>query len=215
MLWIDLVFNLLIVLSTVLAVCAFFFTGPDALGSTGVQSFRYFTTDSNILAAAAAAVMAAQDLRALRGGTGLSRAALCFKLVGTVSVSVTLVTVVCFLVPMSGGNGLAFFRGNTFALHLSTPLLAIVSFLVLEQGEPLRFRVIFPALIPTVLYSAVYAYMVIGTGRWFDWYGFTFGGRYALAPAAVLAMYVLTFVLAWAEWWLRRRLMSRKQKQAA
>lgn len=50
---VDLFLNLVIVLTTAGAVLSYFIGGPDVLGSQGVMCFRYFTTDSNILAAVA------------------------------------------------------------------------------------------------------------------------------------------------------------------
>lgn len=202
----SLILNGLIVVSTVLAVGCYFFGRKDVLGSSGSGCLRYFTTDSNILVAIASLVLIFCELPLLRcPEKTLPKWALLFKFVGTVSVTITLLTVVLFLAPVSamkeGWKMIGFyFEGNIFALHLSTPLLAIFSLLLteneIETGVSLRFRDTLWALAPTVVYSLVYAYMVIFDGRWTDWYGFTFGGYYAVAPISMLVMYGVTLVIS-------------------
>lgn len=202
----SLILNALIVVSTVLAVGCYFWVGPDVLGSSGSGCFKYFTTDSNVLVAVASLVLIICELPLLHNPEkGLPKWALLFKFAGTVSVNITLLIVLFFLAPVScmknGWQMFGFyFEGNTFALHLSTPLLAIFSLLLteneIETGVSLRLRDTLWALAPTVVYSFVYAYMVIFDGRWTDWYGFTFGGNYAVAPISMLVMYCVTFAIS-------------------
>ncbi len=101
----DIIINIVIVISTVLATVLYFFGGPDNLGSQGVDCFKYFTTDSNIVAAVA-----------------------------------------------------------------------------------------------SLLYI-----MVIVVKRWNDWYGFTFGGRFGLAPVAIVGMLLITLAIAMVERWIRNK----------
>lgn len=205
------VLNCLIVISTVLAVGVYFVSGPNALGDSGTDCFKYFTTDSNILVALAACIMLPFNLRqAKHPEKEYPRWALILKLVATGSVTITLLTVVFFLAPIGAMNGglqgfLFYFSGNIFALHLSTPLLAIVCFTAFErEGELPRSSCLW-ALLPTVIYSIVYAVMVVFVGRWDDWYGFTFGGKLYLAPASMLVMYLVTYVVALILHALRKR----------
>lgn len=196
------ILNCLIVISTVLAVGVYFVSGPDVLGSSGKDCFKYFTTDSNILVALTALIMLPFNLRQARHPEKeYPRWALNLKLVGTGSVTITLLTVVFFLAPIGAMNGglqsfLFFFEGNIFALHLSTPLLAIVCFTAFEREGRLPFSACLWALLPTVVYSIVYLVMVVFVGSWTDWYGFTFGGKNYLAPVSMLAMYLVTFAVA-------------------
>lgn len=196
------VLNCLIVISTVLAVGVYFISGPDVLGSSGKECFKYFTTDSNVLVALTALIMLPYNLRQARHPEKESpRWALIMKLVGTGSVTITLLTVVFFLAPIGAMNGgvesfLFYFSGNIFALHLSTPLLAIVCFAAFEREGELPFSSCLWALLPTVIYSVVYLVMVVFEKSWEDWYGFTFGGKNYLAPVSMLVMYLVTFAVA-------------------
>lgn len=196
------ILNCLIVISTALAVGVYFVSGPNALGDSGTDCFKYFTTDSNILVALTALIMLPFNLRLARHPEKeYPRWALIMKLVGTGSVTITLLTVIFFLAPIGAMNGglqgfLFFFEGNIFALHLSTPLLAIVCFILFEREGELKKSACLWALLPTVLYSIVYLVLVAFTKTWDDWYGFTFGGKYYLAPASMLVMYLVTFAVA-------------------
>ena len=213
----DLVFHILIVLSTVIAVVLFFYSGPDALGSTGVGCFKYFTTDSNVMMALASLVCIFFETGMLRDpGKKMPGWVLTLRFAGTVSVAVTLLTVVFFLAPVScmqGGirNFLFFFEGNTFALHLSTPLLAIVSFLFFSGKEKISFVKSLWNLTPTVVYSVVYLIFVVFVRIWYDWYGFTFGGHNELAPVSMLAMYLVTLGISEALRRIRARIAKKKE----
>lgn len=197
---IAMILNILIVLSTVWAVGYYFFAGPDVLGSAGTGCFKYFTTDSNVLTALASLVMLVFQCRSLRDpDAAVPKPVLIFKLVGTVSVTITLLTVVFFLAPVAAAKGgwpsyLFFFTDNIFCLHLSTPLLAIAAYW-LERDERITFRNSLWALSSTVVYSIVYLVMVVFVQAWTDWYGFTFGGKLYMAPVSMIAMYLLTFGL--------------------
>lgn len=199
----DLVLNLAVAALTVMAVYNYFTGGPDALGSVNAQTFRYFTTDSNLLMALIAVIYAAFNVVCLvRPQTAEPEWLHILKFVGTAAVSVTFVTVVIFLGPTaamrSGMRGyLRMFEGNVFFLHFLCPVLAIISFALLERGARLTPAQNLWALIPTVVYSIVYLIMVVLIKHpWPDFYGFTFGGRLWAVPLSMAAMYLLTYGLA-------------------
>ena len=209
---IGILLNLLIVLSTAWAVGVYFFMDADALGLSGTQCFRYFTTDSNVLALLVSLLMLVFQVRSFFRGVKIPEWVLILKFVGTVAVTLTLLTVVFFLVPTSHGNPLRFFAGNIFVLHLSTPVLCVVSLLFFEREPVLPFRAVWFGLLPTVVYSFVYAGMIVSK-RWPDFYGFTFGGNLKIAPVSMIVMYAFTFLIAWAERAIRKALL--RQKAAA
>lgn len=199
----DLLLNAAIVLTTGWAVLMYFIGEPDILGSHDVQCFKYFTTDSNILAALGSLAWLVFRWRTKeepqrRPPTWL----VLLKFVGTVAASVTLLTVVFFLAPMAAvrGKGLAtvllFFTGNVFVLHLSTPVLAIVSTLLLEKEPPMTPRQALWGTLPTTVYGIVYLTMVVLLRRWDDWYGFTFGGQYQYVPVVMIVMFLFSWGLS-------------------
>ena len=197
--FIDFLLNLLIVLSTVWAVKYYYIGGPDALGSVGNASLKYFTTDSNILVAIAAFVMMLYNVaRFVKPEAVIPKWVSVFKYAGTSAVALTLLTVMFFLGPVfalqrgSFAGYLFMFEGNTLILHLTTPLLAIISLLFFEKDNSFDFSDCLIACLPSSIYAVVYFTMVICLKIWNDWYNFTLGGRVYMIPVAVIGMALAT-----------------------
>lgn len=160
---------------------------PERKGS---HIFRYFTNDSNVFAAATAALTIPFLIRIAAGDAQ----ALPFPLIllyftASSAVFVTLTTVLFFLGPMMGYKEL--FSGPAFHLHLIGPLLMCVSFVLLLPGESISYRYAPLGLLPTLLYGIVYFVMVVvrgsENGGWPDLYNFNRGGRWAISSVAMLA----------------------------
>lgn len=211
---VDLVLNLLIVLTTAGAVLSYFIGGPDVLGSQGIMCFRYFTTDSNILAAIASLLYLSFRL----SGRPVPAWVTVLKFTGTVAVSITFLVVVFFLAPMGAVNGngfqtvVMFFSGAVFVLHFTTPVLSFISAVLLENEPALSRRQAAWGVVPTVVYAAVYLYMVVFAERWTDWYGFTFGGHYEVIPAVIAVMLAFSLGLSFSERRIRNR-QGRRDKE--
>lgn len=199
---IDLVLNLLIVLSTVWAVRLYYTVGPDPLGSVGNTSLKYFTTDSNILVAIASLVMLIFNIRRFfNPAAAMPKWVSVFKYAGTSAVALTLLTVVFFLGPLFAIGGgiegyLSMFAGNILFLHLTTPLLAIISLLFFERDNSFNMGDCFIACLPSYIYSIVYFTLVVCLKVWTDWYNFTLGGKNYMIPVALTVMYLATFAIS-------------------
>ena len=153
---------------------------------------RFFTALSNLLCAAAALAVAVCRLC----GT-LPYAVGVFKYVGTAAVTVTLLTVVCFLGPTIGYKRM--FSGPDLWLHLVCPALAIASLLLWDKPD-MPFWTILLGVLPVLLYGVVYIYRVLyapETRRWEDFYGFNRGGRWKLSYAAMLVGSLIVSVVLW------------------
>ena len=141
-----------------------------------LRSLKYFTLDSNLLAAAASLI--AVYFQVFRKGV-MPVWASSLKLAGTVSVSVTLLTVIVYLGPRFGYK--AMLAGVNLHLHLTVPVLAILVFCVLEGSHSLSFGHTFLAVIPVLIYAAFYLGNILingpGSGpNTNDWYGLLFMG---------------------------------------
>ena len=139
-----------------------------------LRSLRYFTLDSNLLAAASS-IVAVYFLLFRKGTMPVWASSL--KLAGTVSVSVTLLTVMVYLGPRFGYR--AMLAGVNLHLHLTVPVLAILIFCVLEGSRTLPFGHTFLAVIPVLIYAAFYLGNIlingVGSGPTTnDWYGLLF-----------------------------------------
>lgn len=153
---------------------------------------RYFTALSNLLCALAALAVAVCRL-----GGGLPYAVGVLKYVGTAAVTVTMLTVVCFLGPTIGYKTM--FTGPDLWLHTVCPALAIISLLLWDKPA-MPFRVVWLGTLPVALYTVMYIYRVLyapEARRWKDFYGFTRGGKWSLSCAAMLIGAFAVSVVLW------------------
>ncbi len=205
--------NALVFVLTLKSVLAFFDLGGEGnMAVTGVTGFRYYTTDSNVLAAVFGLFPLYFSLRSLiRGKLQLPYWVIYLKFVGTCLVTVTFAVVLGFLGPMTPYGYRAMYQGNNLFTHLINPLLAVLSLWGAESypHTVIRTRDCFLSLIPTAVYGAVYFTQVLVRKAWPDFYMFTRGGLWAVA---VLAVGTLALLAAFG---LRALQRSRCRKMAA
>lgn len=196
--------NLAVIAAVTVAVAARF-SKPEDGGSRllhGVRSFRFFTVDSNLLAALACLCVLPFSLRGVfGGGYDLPAFARAVKYIGVCAVTLTFLTVVCFLAPTQGWRPM--FSGSNLWLHLLCPLLCILSFLLFESQGEIPFPVTFAALLPTVVYGTVYLAESVMWQRWEDFYGFNRGGKWYVALPVMLTV---AYLVALGQWGLSRLL---------
>lgn len=141
-------------------------------------AFRFFTVQSNVLCAVSALCMV------FFPDSGW---AWTLKYIGTAAVTVTMLTVFFFLAPTMGGLK-PLLQGNDFFMHLTTPLMAIVSFCIFEK-RGMTFSAALLGMLPLVLYGGWYLYKILyapADRRWEDFYGFNRGGKWPIAFSAMV-----------------------------
>ena len=152
---------------------------------------RYFTILSNLLCAFSALAVL---FFCLHGA--IPEWALALKHAGTVSVTVTLLTVFLFLAP-SNQNLKGLLTGTELYLHLICPVLAIASYCFENADTPLYFIPL--GTVPVILYGALYLWNVIlvpEEKRWDDFYGFNRKKKLPLVfSVMVLATFLISFLL--------------------
>lgn len=197
-LMISLVINLLIAVITTGVVISYFFVKSKTIHN-GWESFRYFTTDSNILAAVAAIVTAVFNVRKLKNPhASVPRAVELLKYVATTAVLLTFCTVMFFLIPKFGVELLL--GGTGFHMHVGAPMMMLFSFGFLEKDTRISIAEAFLGLLPTVIYGAVYLTEVVFIGEknggWRDFYAFNQNGNWMLTVVLMLtATYLISFLL--------------------
>ena len=193
--------NLIVFVITVAVVISYFFEDPGPLIQNGYESFRFFTTDSNILAAAAALLAAFCDIRIIKGRSdSIPKAVLLLKFVGVSSVMLTFSVTALFLFPLYGP---LVYEGTLILFHVVNPLIAFASLIFFETAHRIRFREMLPGALPMAVYGTVYyiEVLVIGeqNGGWKDFYGFNKDGQWLLSVLLMLigglGIAVLTAVL--------------------
>ena len=173
----DAFLNALIFMLTLILTARFFRKDGILRFSNGAAAFRYFTVLSNVLCAAAAFLMCFASSLAW---------VWILKYIGTVAVTVTMLTVFLFLGPNMGYQKLL--SGTDLYMHLVTPLLAILSFFVFEK-QRITIQTALLGVLPVLLYGILYLYKVLYAPegrRWDDFYGFNRDGKWPISLAFML-----------------------------
>ncbi|MBR5751293.1 MAG: hypothetical protein IKX84_02800 [Clostridia bacterium] len=159
------------------------------------SALRFFTVLSNIFCALGAGIHA---LYILMGR--MPQAVVLIRYLGTLGVTVTLITVLVFLAPRAGGLK-PLLEGANLYLHLLGPLLAMADYLLFVP--PLgSFGAYLWGLAPVLAYGVVYLYKtrIAPEGRrWPDFYGFNKGNvwplNYAMMALGTLALCAIYWLL--------------------
>lgn len=197
---ISLILNLLIVGFTAYAVSTFYTgTGDGNMMVQGTESFRFFTVDSNILAAVMSAVMLVFNFKKIKNvNTKIPNTVRLIKFMSTVAVTLTMITACFFLSTIYTLK--LMISGSCFFLHLITPLLAIFACTVFEADEKMSFKKMLSGLIPTVVYGTVYVVMVLilgkANGGWEDFYSFNSGILENKWYLSIFIMLFATFLIS-------------------
>ncbi len=193
---ISLVINIIIALSTSGIIVSYFCGNDGQYHIPPEFRFFLFTTDSNILCMAAAVIMAYFEIRYLKTGKEIPRAAIVFKLIGSSAVALTFAVVVLFLGPMTDFISIVF-GGTSIYMHFAGPILSCISFCFIENIHRISKRMLISAVVPTLIYGAVYTVMVVfigsENGGWIDFYQFNTGGFWYLS---CIAVFLVSFGLA-------------------
>ncbi len=139
-------YKLLITLIVPLAWYYMLTRGMGMLAAKGILSLRYFTVLSNLLmgVAALAALLFREKPRWVRR----------LQYAGAASVGLTFLVVMVFLGPLYGYPGM--FRGANLWFHLIVPLLAMVGFVLFEEGCSPTIPESLLATVPMLLYGVWY-----------------------------------------------------------
>ena len=111
------------------------------------------------------------------------------KYIGTVAVTVTMLTAFLFLGPNTGYKKLL--SGSDLYMHLVTPFLVILSFSCMER-RGLAFKTAMLGILPVFLYGTLYLYKVVLAPegkRWNDFYGFNKDGKWRVSFALMIGSF--------------------------
>jgi len=208
---ISLILNILICISSFYALTRYFYsTGDGNMQVKGVESLRYFTNLSNYYVAIASAIMIPYGIKNIKNEVIYPQWLIKLKHSATVTVTLTFLTCVVFLGPLTAlrfANYWGFFKGylfifsgNVFYLHFLTPIMAIVGFSFFDCGNNLTKKNALGCTIPVFIYGVLYFYKVMYVGAenggWYDFYSFTFGGKVVMIPIVAVIMFFVTYGIA-------------------
>lgn len=209
---ISFVLNCLIVAMVAFALYAMF-SGWDfmrkenALSSIGLDIFRFFTIDSNVLMGICALVVAIAQLQVLTGkASEVSTIIYAIKLMGTSAVMLTFLVTVFFLVPQFEKPMILFYNSNLF-FHLVVPLVSLLSFVLFEREANLPLSYSLLGALPTVIYaiyyiSSIFKHLKNGqVDRKYDFYNFLNGKKEA-APIAASIVILISYLISLLIWFM-------------
>ena len=179
-----------------------FMGGSSLLETEKIAMFKFFTVDSNILMGLIALAFAIFEIRLIKGNIKeIPNYMYILKFVGTSAITLTFLVTLLFLVPQYGV--LAMYSNNNLIYHLIAPLLAIISYIVIEKHE-VKYKYAFLGIIPMLLYSIFYVLNIVlhinegGLTYAFDFYGFVRGNIYNMFisfPIILLVSYLISMGL--------------------
>lgn len=167
---IRLIYNIIMVAFVLYAwLIMFFNTEEGMLTAKGFINLKFYTTLSNIFAAAVAGVWTVCSLR------GKDKPALSlWKLMSAAAVGVTFLVVIGFLGPLYGFGTM--YVGSNFFLHLVVPLMAMAEFVIYNERK-MSIRDDLKAVFPPLVYGTVYIINTLVNGvEGNDIYGFLIWG---------------------------------------
>ncbi len=190
------------------------FGSTAPLTSGGVEIFRYYTIDSNILLGVSAVLMARAQRSVLNGKmTEIPPALYVLKLAGVVGVTLTMLVTVFFLAPTASGGWWSMFSNGNLFMHLINPLLSLYVFLKYERSRCIGWWGTLAGIASVAAYSVFYGLNCIlhavdgQVPARYDWYGFAAGGLKSgliMMPLLLLGAYGVCLGL----WALNRRRTS-------
>ena len=171
----DTAINIVIFVITAISILSCFRNDGHWDLPKGKKSLRFFTILSNLFCAISALLLVLST----------SYWVWLLKYVGTVAVTVTLLTVLFFLGPNMGFKQML--SGKDLYLHLCGPLMAIVSFCFMERWYVLSFHLSLLGILPVIIYGFLYLFEVVILENWDDFYGYNRDGKWKLSMAAMFA----------------------------
>ncbi len=206
------------IISTVLNFLAFFLTaagtyvmlkGIDAdehLAADGIGSVKYFTVQSNLLYGIYAGVFAVCEL-IYGSADAIPQVMYLLKYIFTVGITLTMITVLCYLAPVVEKSYPPLFKGANLYFHLLVPLLGLASFCFFEKSAVISVPQVFLGLIPFMLYGIYYAVNALSHAEngqvsiKYDWYAFLAKGIDKAAIASVI-MFAAAAAICFGLWFV-------------
>lgn len=208
---ISLILNYIIFILVVFATIIMFtgykltYLKEPVLEASGLNVFKFFTVDSNILMGISAILFAHYERKLLTGKIkNIPVGFYILKLMATVSVSLTFVIVFAYLGRIAPGGLMSLLQNSNIFFHLVIPVLAILTFTIFEKTNKIKFSYVMSGLIPTLIYGIYYVINIIvhlddgKISTKYDWYNFAQKGisnAYKIAPIILLITFVIGFLL--------------------
>jgi len=163
---------------------------------------KYFTVLSNLFMGFVALAFAINEILYIKKNIEIKKYMYILKLMATVSVAITFLTVVFFLAPKEKNYFSLFYDGNFF-YHFFIPVISIITFILLDNTNKLSIKSTIFGILPFVVYTIFYIIVSLANmdGASFkdgyDWYGFLGLGPWFILAAILMlgGAYAISFLL--------------------
>ena len=187
--------------------------GPeDGITANKIEMLKYYTVESNILMGIVSAIFAVYEYKIIKNKEqSIPTRLYAVKLITTVGVTLTFITVAFYLAPIATYGYFSMFRNANLFLHLLVPVLSIISFCFLEKTKELDFKHTFIGMTTMVLYTIFYTINILihvenGTvATKYDWYWFVQNGIWSIV-IVVPIMFLLTYAISFGLWKVNKSL---------
>ena len=198
---------LFVTIGTIFMLFGVKFMGPeDGLSATKIEMFRFYTVDSNILMGIVSLIFAIFETKLIKGEIEKIPTKLyVLKLISTVGVTLTFLTVVLYLAPIATYGYFSMFRNANLFFHFLVPVLSIISFCFLEKTEGISFKHTFTGIATMVIYAVFYTINILihaengKVSPIYDWYWFVQNGVWTIV-IVIPIMFALTYLISFALW---------------
>ena len=207
----SLIMNIVIFIFTLFATITMFagikfMNGKDLpLELTKLEMFKFFTVDSNLFMGIMSLVFTIEDIKILKNKKDeIDIKIYILKLMSTASVSLTFIVVFTYLGPFSEYGILSMIMNSNLFFHLLTPIFSILTFVLFEKTDKIKFKHSIYGLIPMLIYAIYYIvnlFIHLENGNVlikYDLYRFVQKGMISLLvviPTMILVTYLISFYL--------------------
>ena len=208
---INIIITILVTIGTVFMLIDFQFMGREAaLTATRIETFKFFTVDSNILMGIVSFIYTVFALKLEKKEIKeIPSFVYLLKLASTTGVVLTFLVTGLFLAPTSKIPFFAFYKNSNLFFHLLVPILSFITFCFLEKSKKLSFKQTIIGVIPMIAYSIIYTTSVLThiengiVSNKYDFYGFLRGGLNTIIFVISL-MFIITYGISIILWYLNR-----------
>lgn len=194
---ISLILNLFVVISTIIIVALYFTpnSGEGNMNVSGVECFKFFTIDSNILVAITCLIVSIYDILILINKYDeLPKYIIYIKHIGVTAITITFLVVLCYLGPVQGFDLMYGHKG--VLTHLLNPLASIISYLFFEHSIKEKYRFTFLGILSVLVYGSVYLTLVVFTKTWEDFYSFNINNMWYISLIVIIIVsYLISLML--------------------
>ena len=152
--------------------------------------------------------------RIIKKETALPAYLLLIKIIALADITITFMITATYLAPSIGSSWWRLYINNNIFNHFLTPLLAVITFLILERYREFSWKYCFLSLVPLLLYGVLYLTNVYThltpegkTDLTYDIYGFCRFGT-GILVLFLIGFMAISFGLTLLYWFLNKQKRS-------